>query len=87
MVAESSSVLQGELSPRPATEDVDMSAPGAMEPPVPLPRKINSVSQIQVSQIKDTEEKTDSSLFPFLHSPGEEQSPTGENHLRLSGRQ
>ncbi|XP_027147263.1 arf-GAP with SH3 domain, ANK repeat and PH domain-containing protein 1 isoform X3 [Larimichthys crocea] len=53
MVAESSSVLQGELSPRPATEDVDMSAPGAMEPPVPLPRKINSVKN-KVRRVKTT---------------------------------
>uniref|UniRef100_A0A8C4F1K2 Arf-GAP with SH3 domain, ANK repeat and PH domain-containing protein 1 n=1 Tax=Dicentrarchus labrax TaxID=13489 RepID=A0A8C4F1K2_DICLA len=38
-----SSVQQGELSPRPAAGDVDESPPGAVETPVPLPRKINSV--------------------------------------------
>ncbi|XP_045907136.1 arf-GAP with SH3 domain, ANK repeat and PH domain-containing protein 1a [Micropterus dolomieu] len=37
---------QGELSPRPAAEDDDdESPPGAVETPVPLPRKINSVKR------------------------------------------
>ncbi|XP_044075493.1 arf-GAP with SH3 domain, ANK repeat and PH domain-containing protein 1a isoform X3 [Siniperca chuatsi] len=42
--AESQSLVQqGELSPQQAAEDVDESAPGAVETPVPLPRKINTV--------------------------------------------
>lgn len=38
-----SSVQQGEPSPHPAAEEEDKSPPGAVEMPVPLPRKINSV--------------------------------------------
>ncbi|XP_068998371.1 arf-GAP with SH3 domain, ANK repeat and PH domain-containing protein 1a [Embiotoca jacksoni] len=37
------SVQQADLSPRPASESADESPPGAVEMPVPLPRKINSV--------------------------------------------
>nr|XP_020466006.1 arf-GAP with SH3 domain, ANK repeat and PH domain-containing protein 1-like isoform X2 [Monopterus albus] len=42
---------QGELSPRPAAEDDDESLPGAVETPVPLPRKINSVKN-KVRRVK-----------------------------------
>lgn len=42
--ADSQSSLQpGELSPRQASEDTNGSPPGAVEMPVPLPRKINTV--------------------------------------------
>ena len=35
--------LQGEQSPKQASEETNGSPPGAMEMPVPLPRKINTV--------------------------------------------
>lgn len=41
-----SSIQQGELSPQPATEDAD----GAGDTPVPLPRKITSVSVFRVEK-------------------------------------
>ncbi|KAI3374825.1 hypothetical protein L3Q82_021040 [Scortum barcoo] len=58
------SVQQGELSPRPAAEDVDESPPGAVEMPVPLPRKINSVkSKIRrVKTIYDCQADNDDEL-------------------------
>ncbi len=64
-VAESqSSVQQLELSPRPAAEDVDESPPGAVELPVPLPRKINSVSILK-SVFRGSQWKTRSENASF----------------------
>lgn len=48
MASESRSCIQqGEPSHQPAAEDVDESPPGALETPVPLPRKISSVRLLQ----------------------------------------
>lgn len=43
-----SSIQQGEVSPRPAAEEGEKSPPGAVEMPVPLPRKINSVRVFEI---------------------------------------
>uniref|UniRef100_A0A7N8WU45 ArfGAP with SH3 domain, ankyrin repeat and PH domain 1a n=1 Tax=Mastacembelus armatus TaxID=205130 RepID=A0A7N8WU45_9TELE len=52
VAAESQSpVQQGEQSPRPVAEDDDESPHGAVEMPVPLPRKINSVKS-KVRRVK-----------------------------------
>ncbi|XP_071347225.1 arf-GAP with SH3 domain, ANK repeat and PH domain-containing protein 1a isoform X2 [Trachinotus anak] len=58
------SVQQGEGSPGPADEDDDKSPPGAVEMPVPLPRKINSVrSKVRrVKTIYDCQADNDDEL-------------------------
>ncbi|XP_076601035.1 arf-GAP with SH3 domain, ANK repeat and PH domain-containing protein 1a isoform X1 [Chaetodon auriga] len=72
-----SSVLQGELSPRLAADDVDESPPGAVEMPVPLPRKINSVKNKirRVKTIYDCQADNDDEL---TFSEGEVIVVTGE---------
>ncbi|KAM9349484.1 arf-GAP with SH3 domain, ANK repeat and PH domain-containing protein 1a [Symphorus nematophorus] len=59
-----SSILQGELSPRPAAEDVDEVPPGPVEMPIPLPRKINPVKNKirRVKTIYDCQADNDDEL-------------------------
>ncbi|XP_063075322.1 arf-GAP with SH3 domain, ANK repeat and PH domain-containing protein 1a isoform X2 [Engraulis encrasicolus] len=47
-----SSSQQGELSPRQASEDTNGAPAGAVEMPVPLPRKINPVPKAKAKRVK-----------------------------------
>lgn len=65
-VAEGPSVLQEELSPQLAAEDVTDKSP--LEMPIPLPRKINSVRVLQIRTRFHRKRKNADCLFGFLLS-------------------